>query len=23
MRYIRDRISVPRDMNIWSAKRLR
>lgn len=23
LRYVRDRISVPRDMNIWSAKRLR
>lgn len=23
LRYVRDRISVPRDMSIWSAKRLR
>ena len=23
LRYVRDRISVPRDMNVWSAKRLR
>ena len=23
LRYVRDRICVPRDMNIWSAKRLR
>ena len=23
LRYVRDRVSVPRDMNIWSAKRFR